>query len=116
MFFEWMNDHRYVCPLLMVAQGIIKRQRWRYGCNGWSLMQSKYAAASCMWPRWVVEVECKFWNSTMGIKLRARMGSQQREYRINLQRTRDAWQRAAARAGDARDALQKAADAKEEQQ
>lgn len=83
--FEWINDTPYTCPILLVVQGIVKRQSWSYGCDGWRLMGGKTYEARCIWPRWMILAECRLWNSWIGLRVRMTCGSQQREYRLRQQ-------------------------------
>ena len=71
--FQWINDHSYTCPLLMVLQGWLKRQKWSYGSEGWVLLQSPRAQATSMWPVSIIRLECK---------LRHWCGDDQMEYRL----------------------------------
>jgi len=82
---EWLNDHPYTCPILMYGQSWLKWQKWHYGCDGWVVLQSVKARATCMWPDWLVMTEYQFWNSWMGCWVRKWCGTQQREYRLRQQ-------------------------------
>lgn len=80
--FQWMNDHPYTCPLLLTIQGIVKRQSWSYGCDGWRLMESPNVEARCMWPDWLILLECRAWNTHIGLRIRQVCGTEDRERRL----------------------------------
>lgn len=83
---EWLNDNPYTCPVLMVVQGLIRRQKWHYGCSGWVLLEQPHARARAMWPGWLVLAEARWWNTWLGVRIRGWCGTQQREYRLRMQR------------------------------
>jgi hypothetical protein len=71
----------YVCPLLMTLS------IWRYRLRGkrarWAMCRYSDGSAcarallgrgeiDCLFPRWLIEAECDFWNSRPGLRLRAR--------------------------------------------
>lgn len=89
------QPHAYVCPLLMTLSAIIhrlrgKRAHWypaRWGTyqdsdggedfevTGWispARVVIGHCEADCLFPRRLVEAECDFWNSRIGLRLRSR--------------------------------------------
>jgi hypothetical protein len=83
---EWINDHGYTCPLLMWIQSVIKpKQFWRYGSDGWVLMEMQTVRARSIWSHRTINLEVKFWQSKIGFKIRQWCGHQQREYRLKTE-------------------------------
>jgi hypothetical protein len=89
------QPHAYVCPLLMTISAILwclrgKRARWsaaRWGIcrdrdggedfevEGWitpARIVIGHCEAPCLFPRRLIEAECDFWNSRIGLRLRSR--------------------------------------------
>lgn len=81
----------YVCPLLITLSALIWRLRgkparwiaahwgryWDEGelVTGWispARVVIGHCEASCLFPRWLIEAECDFWNSRIGVWLRSR--------------------------------------------
>ena len=89
--FEWLNDNPYTCPLLMVAQGWLRWQKWHYGCDGWVLLQTEKARAHCHWPIWCIKLECWAWNTPPGTLIRRLCGTKQREWRLRQLEGSDNW-------------------------
>ena len=80
------QPHAYVCPLLMTISALIHRLRgkhayWRparpdtTGDEEWLTLARVvigHCEARCLFPRWLIEAECDFWNSRIGLRLRSR--------------------------------------------
>jgi hypothetical protein len=72
----------YVCPILMnltlVALRLCgRRVLWADSGGVWRLIETKAGLshgweARCLFPRWMILTECRFWNSRIGILIRAR--------------------------------------------
>lgn len=73
---------RYVCPLLMVLSAWLyrlcgKRVVWT---NGDPIMMTEITPkgkkweAPCLFPKALILLECRFWNSRIGLRIRSRKG------------------------------------------
>lgn len=85
------QPHAYVCPLLMTLSALIHRLRGKpahwYAAH-WGVYRDEgedvtgwisparvvigHCEADCLFPRRLIEWECAFWNSRIGLRLRSR--------------------------------------------
>lgn len=81
-----MTDNRYTCPILMYIQSLIKPKHfWRYSSSyGWVLMELPTVQARPIFSERLIRLECKFWNSRIGIRLKLWCGTKQREQRVKM--------------------------------
>ena len=85
---QFLTDHGYTCIMLMWLQSVIKRQQWKYGISsGWRLMEGPHSQARCIWPDWLVLLECRLWNSRLGQRAKQWIGTGSREHRLQWMRT-----------------------------
>ncbi len=64
----YLLNHPYTCPLLMLMQSWLLWQSWHFdNYDGWRLMKSPRVVALCMFPHWLIKLECRFWGTRVGI-------------------------------------------------
>lgn len=74
----------------MYLQSLIKRKQfWRYGADGWVLMELPTVRARSIWSKRLILMETRFWQSRLGLKVRIFCGNQQREFRLKWSRKID---------------------------
>jgi hypothetical protein len=78
------QPHAYVCPALMTISILVYRARgkkayWsicKYASDGRITQPSRalhgHAEINCLFPRKMILMECDFWNSRFGLKLRSK--------------------------------------------
>lgn len=77
----WVLNTRYTCPILMLLQSWLLRQKWEFReDDGWRLLESPYVIARCRAPVWTINVEYRFWNRFINLiawarSLKARLNS-----------------------------------------